>query len=101
MELNAELLMGRKVRDADGKNVGRIEEFDVERTDNACLIKAYLIGTSALVDRLSAWSLIRPIRRSLLGRGMSIYRVPWDQMDLADPEHPRLKIRGSELRHAK
>ena len=100
IEINAELLLGRKVRDANGEKVGRIEEFDVERADNACLIKAYLLGTSAVIDRLSAWTLIRPIGRSLRGRAFHVYHVPWDQMDLSDPEHPRLRVSRSELRHA-
>jgi sporulation protein YlmC with PRC-barrel domain len=101
IEINAELLLGRKVRDVNGDKVGRIEEFQVDREDNACLVKAYLVGTSALVDRLSAWSLIRPIARSLRGRAFSVYHIPWDEMDLTDPEHPTLKIPKSELRHVK
>jgi hypothetical protein len=101
IELNAELLLGKKVCDVNGENVGRIEEFRVERTDNGCLVEGYLVGTSALIDRLSAWTLIRPIHKSLRGRMYSVYEVPWDQMDLSDPKHPRLRIPKSELRHSK
>jgi sporulation protein YlmC with PRC-barrel domain len=101
IEINVELLLGRKVHDVNGEKVGRIEEFQVERGDNACLVKAYLIGTSAVIDRLSAWTLIRPIARSLRNRALSVYHVPWEEMDLTDPEHPKLRISKSELRHAK
>jgi sporulation protein YlmC with PRC-barrel domain len=101
IELNAELLLGRKVRDVNGESVGRIEEFQIEREENACLVEAYLVGTSALIDRLSAWTLIRPIAKSLTGRLFSVYHVPWEEMDLTDPEHPKLRIMKSELRHAK
>lgn len=101
IEISAELLLGRKVRDANGEKVGRIEEFQVERRDGACLVEAYLLGTSAVIDRLSAWSLVRPIRGSLRGGAVVVYRVPWDEMDLSDPEHPKLRITRSELRHAK
>ncbi|HST06785.1 MAG TPA: PRC-barrel domain-containing protein [Gemmatimonadaceae bacterium] len=101
IEINAELLLGRKVRDANGEKVGRIEEFQVERRDNACLVEAYLLGTSAVIDRLSAWSLIRPIRGSLRGSAVAVYRVPWEEMDLSDPEHPKLRVPKSKLRHAK
>ena len=101
-ELNAELLLGRKVCDVNGENVGRIEEFQVERNDNACLVEAYLVGASAVVDRLSAWTLIRPIRKVLRSRGLfSTYRVAWEEMDLTDPDHPKLKIAKGELRHAR
>ena len=102
IETNAELLLGRKVRDINGENVGRIEEFDVERGDKACLVEAYLIGASGVIDRLSAWSLIRPIAKLLRARHLfSVYRVPWQDMDLSDPEHPQLRISRSDLRHAK
>ena len=101
IEINAELLLGRKVHDVNVEKVGRIEEFQVERGDNACLVKAYLIGTSAVIDRLSAWTLIRPIAKSLRNRAFSVYHVPWEEMDLTDPEHPKLRISKSELRHAK
>jgi sporulation protein YlmC with PRC-barrel domain len=102
VELNIEHLLGRKVCDVDGNEVGRIEEFRVERDGKACLVEAYLIGASAVIQRLSAWTLVRPINRFLHGRSFySIYRVPWQDMDLSDPHHPRLRISKRELRHAK
>jgi hypothetical protein len=101
IEINAELLIGRKVRDANGDKVGRIEELRVKQDEKACLVEAYLVGTSALIDRLSAWSLVRPINKVLRGRVISVYEVPWDEMDLTDPEHPKLHIPKSELRHSK
>jgi sporulation protein YlmC with PRC-barrel domain len=101
IEINAELLLGRKVCDVNGEKVGRIEEFQVEREDKACVVNAYLVGTSALIDRLSAWTLIRPISKSLSGRVFSTYHIPWQDMDLTDPERPKLRIARSELRHAK
>jgi hypothetical protein len=73
----------------------------VKQDEQACLVEAYLVGTSALIDRLSAWSLVRPIDKALRGRVISVYEVPWDEMDLTDPEHPKLRIPKSELRHSK
>ncbi|MDP9201262.1 MAG: hypothetical protein M3P26_04940 [Gemmatimonadota bacterium] len=102
MEVNVELLLGRKVRDADGENVGRIEEFRAERDEKSCLVEAYLIGASALIERLSAWTLVRPIRRLLHSRKIyTLYEVPWQDMDLSDPRHPHLRIARRDLRHAK
>ena len=101
IEINAELLIGRKVCDTNGEKVGRIEEFRVTNKEKACLVEGYLVGTSALIDRLSAWTLIRPIHKALRGRMDSVYDVPWEQMDLSDPEHPKLRIPKSELRHSK
>jgi len=73
MEINVELLLGTKVHDVDGEEVGRIEEFRVERDDKSCVVEAYLIGASAVIQRLSAWTLVRPIERLLNAR--KIYTV--------------------------
>lgn len=102
MEIQVELLVGTKVRDADGEDVGRIQEFRVERDGDTCRVEAYLIGASALIERLSAWTLFRPIRQFLGARKLyTIYQVRWQDMDLSDPHHPRLRTAKRDLRHAK
>ena len=102
MEVNVELLIGTKVRDIDGENVGRIEELRVERDGQSCLVEAYYIGASAVIQRLSAWTLVRPIRGFLSTRRLySAYQVPWQDMDLSDPHHPRLRVAKRDLKRAK
>jgi sporulation protein YlmC with PRC-barrel domain len=102
VDIQVELLLGRKVVDADGKKVGRIEEFRVESDGDSCRLQSYLVGTSALIDRLSAWTLVRPISRRLHGtRVYAVYEVPWEEMDLSDPRRPALRISARDLRHAK
>lgn len=102
MDVNVELLLGRKVVDVNGEKVGRIEEFRAEEDGDGCRIEAYLIGTSALVERLSAWTLVRPIKRGLKTRHIySAYEVPWQDMDLSDPEKPRLKVAKTDLQHTR
>lgn len=102
MDVNVELLIGTKVRDADGNNVGRIEEFRVDRGDNSCAIESYLIGAAGWISRLSAWTLIRPIARTLHARRLyNLYDVRWQDMDLSDPKRPKLRIAKRDLRHAK
>jgi sporulation protein YlmC with PRC-barrel domain len=102
METRVELLLGANVRDVNGEKVGRIEEIRVERTDTALLVESYLIGASALVDRLSAWTLIRPIKGLLKSRHIySLYDVPWQDMDLSDPIHPVLRRAKGDLHHAR
>ena len=102
MDLNVELLVGTTVSDANGENVGRIEEFRVEQAGKTCRIVSYLIGASALVERMSAWTLVRPIGRALRARRvLSIYEVRWQDMDLSDPKRPRLRIAKNDLRHAR
>jgi hypothetical protein len=102
MEVNVELLLGTKVHDVNGESAGRIEEFRAEQDGKTCRVKAYLIGTSALVERMSAWTLVRPIKHGLKARHIySIFEVPWQEMDLSDPKRPKLRIAKKDLRHAR
>jgi sporulation protein YlmC with PRC-barrel domain len=102
MDINVELLLGTKVHDVNGEDVGRIEEFHVERDESSCRIDAYLVGASSLIDRLSAWTLVRPIAKLLNRRKLlTAYEIPWQDMDLSDPEHPKLRTARRGLRHIK
>jgi sporulation protein YlmC with PRC-barrel domain len=102
MEIKVELLIGAKVRDANGEKVGRIEEIRVDRHENGLLVEAFLIGAPGFIDRVSAWSLIRPIHRALKTRHVySAYEIPWRDMDLSDPKRPKLRTAKSELHHAR
>jgi sporulation protein YlmC with PRC-barrel domain len=102
MDIKVQLLLGKKVRDIDGRKVGRIEEIRVERRETALLVEAYLIGVSGLIDRLSARTLVRPIQRFLGSRHIySVYEVPWQEMDVTDPNRPVLKIAQRDMRRAK
>jgi sporulation protein YlmC with PRC-barrel domain len=102
MEINVELLVGTKVYDVDGSKIGRIEEIRVERQEKALLVEAYLIGASALIERLSARTLVRPIRRLLRSRHIySVYEVPWQDLDLSDPERPVVRIAKRDLHRVK
>jgi sporulation protein YlmC with PRC-barrel domain len=102
MEIKVELLIGAKVRDVNGDEVGRIEEITVDRQENALLVESFLIGASALISRLSAWTLVRPIHRSLKARHIySAYDIPWQDLDLTDPKHPKLRTAKRDLHHAR
>jgi hypothetical protein len=99
VDVHIELLLGTKVRDVDDNVVGRIEEF---RVDDDARVESFLIGASALVERLSAWTLVRPIARALRARKVySVYDVGWQDMDLTDPKRPKLRIAKRDLRHAR
>jgi hypothetical protein len=102
VEVNVELLIGTKVRDTDGNNLGRIEEIRAQRDDNSCTVESYLIGAAGLISRLSAWTLVRPIARALHARKLYyLYDVHWKDMDLSDPKRPKLRIARGDLRHAR
>src|SRR5215210_1297072 len=98
-EIHLEKLIGRKVIDPAGEALGRIEEVRAEWYRDECYINEYLVGRYAVLERLSAWYVGRSILRLLPRRATYTgYRVPWDAMDLADPEHPRATRRRSDLK---
>jgi sporulation protein YlmC with PRC-barrel domain len=92
-----ELLLGRKVLDPEGRRVGRILAVRAEPAGEDCVVREYLLGTAALLTRLgiSAGRLLGlPAHREPI-------RVPWDLMDLKDPEKPRLTCSLEELKGRK
>jgi sporulation protein YlmC with PRC-barrel domain len=97
-ELAAELLLSRKVVDVEGRRVGRVEELRLEEIDGETLVLEYHLGPFALLERLSAVIHQIPLFRLLPLRARDGTRVPWDLMDLSDPEHPRLRCRLEDLR---
>jgi len=95
--VHLELLLGCKVHDPEGRRVGRILEVHAAPEGKDCVVREYLLGTAALLTRLgiSAGRLVGlPIHREPI-------RVPWDQMDLSDPERPRLRCSVEELKRGK
>jgi hypothetical protein len=92
-ERHLELLLGRRVHAQDGRVIGRIEEFHAEREDDYYVVTEYHVGPAALVERLS----VRHFGFTLPGR-VHGYRVRWDQLDLDDPDHPRLTCPVEEIR---
>jgi sporulation protein YlmC with PRC-barrel domain len=97
-ELHLELLLGKQVLDSTGKPVGRIEEVRAEKQGDEWVIQEYLIGSAALLERLSAWTIGLKILHLLGARKIyDGYRVPWDTLDLTDPDRPRLCCTLQEL----
>lgn len=92
--LHLELLLGRKVLDSEGRKVGRILAVSVEVEGEDCVVREYHLGTAALLTRLGVSAgLIAglPVR-------FEAVRVPWETMDLGDPQRPRLTCRREELK---
>jgi hypothetical protein len=89
-ELHLERLLGCPVLDGAGRRVGRIEEVVAEWKGDRCYVREYHLGPDALLERLSASAILAPLLR-LFGRTSEPRRVPWDALDLSDPEAPRLR----------
>jgi sporulation protein YlmC with PRC-barrel domain len=96
-EVRLELLANRRVLDADGRPIGRLEEIHAERVDLECLVREYVIGPAALFERLGAWAGGLRLLGGVLRRFDWEYRIPWELVDLADPRHPRVRARRAEL----
>jgi len=88
-----ELMFGKRVRDVNDKVAGRIESIHATWKGNACVVDEYHLGAAALLERLGITA------GTLIGVGSrEPLRVPWDQLDLSDPERPRLKCAVEDLR---
>lgn len=90
-ELRADRLFGREVRALDNQRIGRLEEFRTEMRGRSCTVTAYVIGVAGLSERLGVG-----VRR-IFGLRVGGYVARWDQIDLSDPDHPRLTCPVDEL----
>jgi len=91
-EVRLDRLLGRQVLARNNQPVGRLEEFRAEKRGAACLITEYVIGVTGLAERLG-------VRVKLLfGQHGGGYVARWDQLDLSDPDRPRLTCSVEELR---
>jgi sporulation protein YlmC with PRC-barrel domain len=95
-EVHLELLLGRRVIAKNGKPIGRIEEIRATPRRGGLAIDEYLVGSYAVLERLSAWTIGRALLRTF-GGGKSGYHIPWDKLDISDLERPRLLCAASEL----
>jgi sporulation protein YlmC with PRC-barrel domain len=99
-EVKLELLLGRRVVDVNGVRVGHIEEVLADRDGEELLVTHFLVGRYGLFERLSIYHVGIGLLRYLGSRAQSAHphRIPWDTMDLSDPEHPRLTCTIDELK---
>ena len=91
-ELRLDRLLGREVLAGNNQSVGRIEEFRAEKHGAGYVINEYVIGAAGLFERLGVGVKLLVGRR---GRG---FLARWDQLDISDPDRPRLKCAVQELR---
>jgi sporulation protein YlmC with PRC-barrel domain len=96
-EVHLELLLSHRVVDSMGRNVGRIEELRAKRDGGDVVVAEYLLGSDALLERFLGFFLELPFLRLFRGKKKG-FRVPWHEMDLSDPKHPRLRCTQDELR---
>src|SRR5689334_21259308 len=98
MEVHLELLVGRKVLTLNNDSLGRLEEVHGDIRDGRCYVEEYLVGSYAVLERLSALAIGRAIL-GIAGKSLKTgYRIPWDKLDLSNPEKPKLKCKVTQLK---
>ena len=90
--IRLDLLMGRRVRDASGRIVGRLEEVRMERRGGEWVATDFHMGAGAALERFSASVFGAP------GNAQRGWSATWEQMDWTDPERPRVRCQRDELR---
>jgi len=89
-DIGVEELLGRTVRTAAGRPVGRIEDFEVEPDGEDYVLRAVILGYLGLRARLFALAAQLPTLRAVGLSGRYRTRaIPWQWLDLSDPERPR------------
>jgi hypothetical protein len=84
-KVHLELLIGSRVRDANGKVIGRIASVHAERRGDLCYVLEYRLGAAAYLQRLGI-SVARVVGWPL---SREPQRIPWNELDISDPENPR------------
>jgi hypothetical protein len=85
-KIHFELLLGRLVRDPAGARIGRIFSAHADLDGDDYVVREFLLGPGSLLARFGI-----PIHR------WEPVRVPWDLLDISDPETPRLRCSVAEL----
>src|SRR3954464_566542 len=84
-ECRVELLIGRRVVDASGEVVGRLEEIVADYLDDEYVVREFHVGAFAALERLGTGRLGRSLLRLIGGdRIYTGYIVPWRHLDLSD-----------------
>lgn len=98
-EIQLRDILGVKVVDSEGEDIGKLEEIEAERGEDSCSITSYLVEHRGLLDRLSSWAVTSGMQKRLAKHSRP-YRVAWNQMDLSDPHHPKTLVPKELLERA-
>jgi hypothetical protein len=96
-------LLGRMVRDPNGRKVGRIEELRAEielhEDGNDYVVKEFHVGSFGAIETLAGPYFARLLLQRL-GRLASYdsHCIPWDRIDLTNPRNPKSLDTVEELK---
>ena len=96
-EVRLEDFLGQRVRDAEGREIGRLHEARARREGGDLVVLDFLVGPGGWVERFSLAGVASEVL-GILGFARSRgYVVPWQRMDLSQPGRPRCTCRAAEL----
>jgi len=87
-------LLGSTVRDPNGRTVGRIAdvrtEVELHEGGSDYVVTEFLVGSFGAIESIAGPLILRQLLERL-GRFSSYttHNIPWDRLDLTDPQHPR------------
>lgn len=92
-------LLGRRVRDAEGRSIGRIRELiaeiELHPHGSDYVVTRIVVGRFRSLDIVATGGFVPAMLQRFLNRiGYAPQELPWDAIDLSDPEHPRLRNQG-------
>ena len=86
-------LLGRRVLTANNRSLGRVQEFHAERRGSDWIVTEFVIGGAGLAEPLGLGA------RLILGAARpSGYVARWDQLDLTNPDRPRVTCPIEDLK---
>ena len=98
-ELRVDWLSGRMVRDPQGNKVGKIRELiaEVERPGSGeYVVREFHLSTGGLIEAIGGTQLARVVADRFGARSNRIV-IDWRDLDLSDPERPRLRRPLAEI----
>jgi sporulation protein YlmC with PRC-barrel domain len=97
--LHLDLLVGRRVYDAEWRKLGRVDEILLAREGDYYSVEGLLIGVNGLAERLGVARHLERIERCLKLRTWRVedHIVYWDQIASIEEQRIRLRISQEEV----
>ncbi len=95
-----DLLVGRRVYDAEGRKLGRVDEILLSREGDYYAVESLLIGVNGLAERLGVAQPLEQIEKRLNIRSWHTedHIIDWDQVASIEQSRIRLKVHQKEVR---
>jgi len=90
--LRLDRVIGRTVLTSNNRRLGRLEECRAHRQGRNWVVDGWIVGPAGMLERLGLG-----VRMVLWTVPQSGFLVRWDQLDLTNPDSPRLTCAVDDL----